>query len=119
MTENKSTKSHDFPESLFEVARKIMLAGIGAASIAQEEFETFINKLIERGEIAEKDGRKLIEELKEKREAKIKEHEERLEKKIEESLLRLGVPTQKDFKELSNKIAALTKKIDQLTKEQK
>ncbi|MBK8128811.1 MAG: phasin family protein [bacterium] len=46
------------------------MAGIGAVVLAQEEVEEFVNKLIDRGEIAEKDGRKLINEVVEKRKKK-------------------------------------------------
>ena len=34
------------------VARKILLASIGAVSLAQEEIENFVNHLVERGEPA-------------------------------------------------------------------
>ena len=54
-------------KSLTEMARKVMLATIGAVALAQEEAEAFIKKLIERGEIAEKDGRKMMDDLKDKR----------------------------------------------------
>ena len=41
-------------KSLTEMARKVMLATIGAVALAQEEAEAFIKKLIDRGEIADK-----------------------------------------------------------------
>jgi hypothetical protein len=42
---------------LLESARKVLMAAIGAVALAQDEIEAFINRLIERGEIAEKDGK--------------------------------------------------------------
>ncbi|MCC6188241.1 MAG: hypothetical protein IT318_04375, partial [Anaerolineales bacterium] len=45
---------------LFEMARKVVLAAVGAAALAQDEAVDFVNRLVERGEIAEKDARKLI-----------------------------------------------------------
>ncbi|MEJ2302589.1 MAG: hypothetical protein P8Y14_13790, partial [Anaerolineales bacterium] len=50
-----------------EGARKVLLASIGAVALAQEEVESFVNFLVERGEIAEKEGRELMRELVEKR----------------------------------------------------
>ena len=48
---------------MIEMARKVLLASVGAVALAQDEVEAFVNRLIERGEIAEKDGRKLINEI--------------------------------------------------------
>ena len=48
------------PNPMVDMVRKVLLASIGAVALTQEEVEKVVNKLIERGEIAEKDGRKLI-----------------------------------------------------------
>ena len=101
-------------KSLTEMARKVMLATIGAVALAQEEAEAFIKKLIERGEIAEKDGRKMMEDLKTKRKAKTQEAEDELEERISQILDRTGVPTKADIDALGNKITALTEKIEEL-----
>jgi poly(hydroxyalkanoate) granule-associated protein len=101
---------------LLETARKVLLAGIGAVALAQEEVEEFVNKLIDRGEIAERDGRKLIDELMEKRRKKTREAEEQLDVRVEDLLDRMNVPTKADIEALSAKIAILTKKVDELKK---
>ena len=101
---------------LLETARKVLLAGIGAVALAQEEIEEFVNKLIDRGEIAERDGRKLIDELMEKRRKKTREAEEQLDERVEDLLDRMNVPTKADIEALSAKIAILTKKVDELKK---
>ena len=100
---------------LFELARKVALAGIGAAALAQDELEDFINRLVERGEIAEKDARKLIKEVSEKRRGKV---EKQLDKRLEGLLEHLDVPSKADIDELGAKIAALTAKVDALKKVQ-
>jgi poly(hydroxyalkanoate) granule-associated protein len=43
--------------------RKVLLAGIGALVLAREEIEDLVGKLVKKGELAEKDGRKLVREL--------------------------------------------------------
>jgi poly(hydroxyalkanoate) granule-associated protein len=101
-------------KSLTEMARKVMLATIGAVALAQEEAEAFIKKLIERGEIAEKDGRKMMNDLKEKRKAKTQEAEDELEDRVSQILERTGVPTKSDIDALGDKISALTEKIEEL-----
>ena len=101
-------------KSLTEMARKVMLATIGAVALAQEEAEAFIKKLIERGEIAEQDGRKMMNDLKEKRKAKTQEAEDELEERVSQILERTGVPTKSDIDALGDKISALTEKIEEL-----
>jgi poly(hydroxyalkanoate) granule-associated protein len=47
----------------FAMARKVLLAGMGALALTQEEAEKFVGKLVERGEIAEQDGKKLVRDM--------------------------------------------------------
>jgi polyhydroxyalkanoate synthesis regulator phasin len=99
----------------FEVSRKVLLASIGAVALAQDEIEDFVNRLVERGEIAEKDARKLIREVADKR-RKSAEHE--LDKRLEEVLDQLNVPSKTDIDALGHKITALTHKVEELKKVQ-
>lgn len=120
MATNKET--HKEPESkeesnpLLEVARKVLLAGIGAFALAQEEIEEFVQRLVERGEIAEKDGKKLVREVVDRRKKTTEKAEDEINKRIESVLERMNVPSKADIDALSDKIAALTKKIDELKK---
>ncbi len=99
-----------------EATRKVLLASIGAVAIAQEELEAFVNKLVERGEIAEQDGKKLVRDVMERRKKEAKKAEDELEKRMEDILDRMNVPTKSDIEALSAKITALTKKVDELKK---
>lgn len=98
----------------FEAARKVMLAAIGAVGVAQDEIEDFINRLVERGEIAEKDARKLVKEVTDKR-RKTAEHG--LDKQMDKMLERMNVPSKADIEALSHKITTLTAKVEELHKE--
>lgn len=102
---------------LYEATRKVVLASIGAVALAQEELEQFISKLVERGEIAEKDGKKLVNEAMDRRKKETKKAESELDKRMEELLARMNVPSKSDIDALSAKITALTKKVDELKKE--
>jgi poly(hydroxyalkanoate) granule-associated protein len=108
-----------------ETARKVLLASVGAVAVAQEELESFVNRLIERGEIAEKDGRKMLDDIRsrrgeaqEKAEDQAKKAQSQVDKRIEDILERLNVPTKSDIEKLSQKITRLSKKVDDLKKEQ-
>lgn len=96
-----------------EISRKVLLASFGAVALAQDEIEDFVNRLVERGEIAERDARKLLREVTEKR-RKSAEHE--MDKRLEEVLEQLNVPSKADIDSLGHKITALTRKVEELKK---
>jgi poly(hydroxyalkanoate) granule-associated protein len=122
-TESKSEESKGKEEKerppFFEMSRRILLASIGAVAVAQDELEDFVDKLIERGEIAEKDGKKLVHEMKEKRQKRSGEVREEMSQKVRETLERMNIPTRADLEKLSSSIAALSQKIDELAKSRK
>ncbi len=103
---------------LFESSRRVLLAGIGAIALTQDEIEKFVDKLVERGEIAEKDGKKLVREVMEKRRKGGHRAEGEMNKRVQDVLDRLNVPTKSDIESLGEKIAALTKKVEELKKTQ-
>ena len=111
-TEKESTKP------IFESLRKIMLASIGVVALAQDEIEDFINRLIDRGEIAEKDGRNLIADLRKKRAQKFEERGSEFEKHMRKIVDRMGVPTRSEIQDLNDKISMLTKQIEELNKKE-
>jgi poly(hydroxyalkanoate) granule-associated protein len=99
-----------------QTTRKVLLAAIGAMALAQEELEAFVNKLVERGEIAEHDGKKLVGEMMEKRKKETKRAEDEMDNRISDLMDRMNVPTKSDIDALSAKFTALTKKVDELKK---
>jgi poly(hydroxyalkanoate) granule-associated protein len=103
-------------KSIKESVHKAFLVILGAVTLAQEELEGLVQKLIERGEIAEQEGKRLVREATEKRQVHAKKAEDEVEKRIEEIVSRTGVPTKADIDGLSAQITALTKKVDELKK---
>lgn len=111
------------PNPFVETTRKVLLAGVGAVALAQDEAEAFVNRLVERGEIAEKEGRQLIKDMVEKRKKKaedtVEKSEHQLDERVERILQRMNIPTRNDINALSRQITALSKKVDELKKAQK
>ena len=109
------------PNPMLDLARKVVLATIGAVALTQEELEKFVHKLIERGEIAEADGRKLINDAREKRRKKTEDvksgTEGQIDRRMEDLLGRMNIPSKSDIESLNEKIAALSEKIDELGEE--
>jgi len=118
--EAKNGKGEASP--LVDMVHRVLLASIGAVALTQDEIEKFVNKLIERGEIAEKDGKKVVQDVMDKRkkvaEKQAHKAEDEVSKRVEEILDRLSVPTKTDIDTLSEKIAVLTKKVEELKKTQ-
>jgi poly(hydroxyalkanoate) granule-associated protein len=110
-----STETVEATESspLFESIHKLILASIGAIALTQEELEKFIHKLIERGEIAEKEGKKLMDEVLNRRKKDIGEAENEVTRRLSDLLKSMNIPTKSDVDNLNKKIAELNKKLDQ------
>lgn len=106
------TKRRPMPE----MVRRLMMAGIGAVALTQEEIERSVDKLVEQGEIAWQDRQKFLQEVMERRRAGAMKAQEEVEKRVDEIITRMNVPTKADIDALSEKIAALTKKVDELKK---
>ena len=106
------------PNPMVDMVRKVLLASIGAVALTQEEVEKVINKLIERGEIAEKDGRKLIKDLMERRRKKATEvqteTEDEFQKRMEDVLARMNIASKSDIDSINRKLTTLSKKLDDL-----
>jgi poly(hydroxyalkanoate) granule-associated protein len=123
---------------LVVAAHKVLLAGVGAAALAQEEIEDFVNRLVERGTIAEADGKRMVKDVLDQRRKQMERAGERaqevageiqtnltegpkkiaddLEQRIEGVLTRMNIPTKEEIETLTSKITALTRKVDELKK---
>ena len=102
---------------LYEALRRVLMASIGAIALAQDEIEDFVEKLVERGEIAEKDGKKLVREVIDKRKKDVSKAEDELNKRIDVVVERMDVPTKADIDALGDQINELSNKVDGLAKE--
>ena len=104
--------------SLLDGLRRILMAGIGVAVLAQEEIEDFVTRLVDRGEIAENDGRSLISDVLERRKQEIQNNTRKvsdgMDRRVEGVLNSLNVPTKSEIASLSEQISELSKKVDEL-----
>lgn len=96
------------------MTRRILLASVGAVALAQDEMESFVNRLVERGELAEQEGKDLLRDVMDKRRRDTRRAEVEMETRVESTLHRMNVPTRNDIEQLSAKITALGRKIDEL-----
>jgi len=100
--------------------RKTFLAGVGAMATAQEEIGNIVNRLMQKGEEAEREGRKIFERAIERRRKAATRFEqqldERVEAVVEKVMARMNIPTKSDIDRLSAQIAELSQKIEDFKK---
>ncbi len=106
-TENKPEENEG---GLYNVARKVLLAAVGVTVVAQEEMEKLVDKLAEKGEIAERDARRLMKEVGEKRDEMLKARKDEAEKN------RPSTATKADLDALNARVEELTRKIEEMKK---
>lgn len=112
----------------FLMARRALLASLGVVACSLEEGNQFIDKLVERGEVAESDIYKMLNDLRssgqageekasESRKSMAAKASMALEDSVEQILNRFNVPTRGDIEALSSKITQLTERIQTLKKQ--
>jgi poly(hydroxyalkanoate) granule-associated protein len=117
---NKTKVKEPTPEKerspMFEGVRRVLLAGMGVMALTMDEVQDFVDKMVERGELAEKDGKKIVREVMEKRKKKAEEAQEKVSKRVREILDRMDISTKADIEALSQAVDALSKKVDEMMK---
>lgn len=124
-----SEEAKESSVSMVAMVRKVLQAGVGAFALSVDEVEEFVARLVERGEIAEQDGRKLISDVLSRRRSDAEEATEKvqertgrqwsraeamLDQQIDNILARLNVPSKTDIELLSAKVGELAEKVDAL-----
>jgi len=111
--------------NLYLLTRKILLASLGALALTADEAGEFMDRLVDRGEVAEADIQNLLADLRSQgmgsdidlgktRQETIKRAGSALDESVESILVRLNVPTKTDIENLSKKIHLLNEKVIEL-----
>ena len=89
--------------------RRLKLLGIGLFYMGKEKLEESIAELIKKGEITEKEGRALVNELVAKSKEATKDMEERIYKVMSDAHDKLHAPMTKEIDVLKKRIEKLEK----------
>lgn len=115
---NTNEETTEAGNALLSGLRRVLMAGVGAVALTQEQIEDFVGKLVERGEIADGDARKLVSDVIDRRKRTLHDGtrwaEEELDKRIEGLLTRMNIPSKSEIEHLSEKLTALNDKVDEL-----
>jgi poly(hydroxyalkanoate) granule-associated protein len=119
-----------------EQLKKVAYAAAGAVNVSQEDVKQFVSKLVEKGELAQKDGKKILKDLtdrlkktvREPRETAaevaqpIAESGEKLAERINASIQRvlhgMNIATRQDVADLGRQIDELDSKLRDLLEAQ-
>lgn len=112
--QNNSENKEEYP--FHHYFGRMILAGIGVLSYSHEEFGKFVEKMVERGEVAHKDHQKRFKEMRERREHFLRDRKGDTQKKVAKALDHLDIATKDDIDDMNAKIIAMEKKIDELKK---
>ena len=116
--------------NIYIMVRKVLLSSLGAIALTVDEANELMAKLVERGEVAEVDLQKMINELRSQRERNeaeaaktrsevVKKASTTIEDSVETILTRLNVPNKSDIEDLSRKIGHLNEKVSALNHQRK
>ena len=90
---------------MFELLKKTYLAGLGLATLTKERIEEIVDELVKRGEVAEQDRRKVVDDLL----GRAREEQQKLTQKITEVVSELRLPNKERWEDLVRRVENLEK----------
>ena len=94
---------------MFEAINKAFLVGVGMAAMAGEKAEELAKELAEKGKLSKIEARKLADHMVARSAKARKALKAQIEKRIEEALHKMHLPTKGDIDGLDARIAKLEK----------
>ncbi|HSR11868.1 MAG TPA: hypothetical protein VLS90_10530, partial [Thermodesulfobacteriota bacterium] len=91
-------------KQMMDFVKKAIFIGAGLAAMTAEKIEESVEEFVKKGELSEKQGRELVQELLDRSSKIRKEMGERVDRLIQESLNRLNLPSRKEVDELKARI---------------
>ena len=91
-------------EDLF---KKFVYTGVGLVSMTAEKLESSVNKLVDENKISTEEGKKIVEDLMSKTEAKKEEFESKLKEVTESVVAKFDFLKKNDYETLVKRVEAL------------
>lgn len=91
-------------EDLF---KKFVYTGVGLVSLTAEKLENSVNKLVEENKISTEEGKKIVDDLMSKTEAKKEEFEDKLKEVTEAVVAKFDFLKKNDYETLVKRVEAL------------
>jgi len=122
-TEEIRTQVKKQIDDVTKSAHQVILAGLGAAALSQEEGGRLFERLVTRGRKVEAEGKKKVTAGKKQLDAVTKRAGKAVERiqgevdsRLHKVVQRLGIPNQDQIRLLTDRVAELTRKVEGLQK---
>jgi len=97
---------------MLDLVKKGMLIGIGLAMVTKEKAAELAQKLASESKLSEEEGKKLVKEIMDKSQEAFKEFNEKVEKRVKETLKSMDIPSRKELLDLQERIEKLENRLD-------
>jgi len=94
---------------MFDMLKKAMLFSAGLASMTREKMEKFVDEMVKRGEISEKEGRELVDDLIARSRKARQDFEDGVTKAVAKALEKLNIPQRSEIEKIWARIEELEK----------
>ena len=94
---------------MFESLEKLMLAGLGAATMTKERAEKIFDEYARRGDAERKSRSGFVKELMDAADKSRRDLEKMVAQRVDEAVARANLATKADIQRLEQKLAALLK----------
>ena len=94
---------------MFESLEKLMLAGLGAATMTKERAEKLFDEYARRGEAQRKSRSGFVKELMDAADKSRRDLEKMVAQRVDQAVERANLATKADLQRLEQKLAALLK----------
>ena len=102
---------------MFGLIEKAMLVGMGTVALTREKVEGLVDELVKRGEVASEERPKIVQDLLAKAQDSERVLEARVQRSVEDTIGRLGIPTKASVDALSEKIDQLARRMDEMAEQ--
>jgi len=96
---------------MIELLRKTLLIGLGAVTLTKERIDGLVDELVKKGEIASKEGPKLVKELLQESQNAKKELEKKVEEATQKALKKLNLASKSEMKTLQARVEELERRV--------
>ena len=93
------------------VAKKILLLGLGIGATTKEKIEKLIKELEKKGELSAKEGEKLTQEFLKKSKKQSEDIKKTIDSELNTAIKKIPFATKADIKVLERKIEKISKEI--------
>lgn len=97
---------------MFDELKKVMLAGVGGAALTAEKADELINRMVAKGQLTVDEGKKLSEELIQRKQKP--SNDMMMREELEAHLIEISAAHRKDIDELEKQVEELNRKVEEL-----